>query len=126
MSTPTTSTIKKGKNKGYDNLIPIKKGEVRNPKGRPKGSLDVKTIIRNAMEKIGKTRNMTAEEVEQLMHESGIAQAVKGNHQFYASIGDRLYGPVDKSKAVNINVTTEVPKEVTELTKKLNDIYRTK
>lgn len=26
------------KNKGHDNLKPIEKGEVRNPKGRPKGS----------------------------------------------------------------------------------------
>ena len=29
---------KKKRNKGWDNIKPIKKGEVRNPKGRPKGS----------------------------------------------------------------------------------------
>lgn len=107
-------------------LTPIKKGQVLNPKGRGKGVKDVKTIIREAMMKIGKTQNMTAEEIEELMHQAGIKQAIKGSHQFYASISDRLYGPVDKSKAVTVNVNTEVPKEVTELTKKLNDIYRTK
>lgn len=30
-------------NKGHDNLIPAKPGEVRNPKGKPKGTLNFKT-----------------------------------------------------------------------------------
>ena len=37
--------IKKGKNKGWDNLIPIKKGEVRNPGGRPKKALCIPDIL---------------------------------------------------------------------------------
>lgn len=33
-----------------DNLTPIKKGEVRNPKGRPKGARSFKTVIRELLE----------------------------------------------------------------------------
>lgn len=32
-----------------DNLIPAKKGEVRNPKGKPKGTLHISTHIQNAL-----------------------------------------------------------------------------
>jgi len=32
------------------NLKPVKKGEVRNPKGRPKGSLSLVTLIEKALE----------------------------------------------------------------------------
>ena len=32
-----------------ENLIPAKKGEVRNPNGRPKGSKNTTTLIREAI-----------------------------------------------------------------------------
>lgn len=32
-----------------DNLIPPKKGEVRNPKGKPKGTIHISTHIQNAL-----------------------------------------------------------------------------
>lgn len=35
---------------GYDNLIPAKPGEVRNPNGRPKGSRNRSTIYREWLE----------------------------------------------------------------------------
>lgn len=127
MTKASTPEKKKGKNSGHANLIPIKKGEVRNPNGRPKGRRDVKTVIWEAMNKIAASQNMTAEEVEEMMHQAGIRGAIKGNVKFYNAVNDRLYGPVDKSKGnVNVTVNTETPKEVAELTKKLNDIYRTK
>jgi hypothetical protein len=106
-------------------LRPIKKGEVRNPNGRPKGARDVKVVIREAMMKIGSTLNMTPEEVEQLMHESGIKQALKGNVKYYNALSDRLYGPVDKNRTnVTVNVAQEPSEKVKELTKKLNDVQR--
>jgi len=42
----------KGKlpNKGWANLKPAKKGEVRNPKGRPKGRRDFNTLVDEAIE----------------------------------------------------------------------------
>lgn len=39
-----------GKEEGYKNLIPAKKGEVRNPNGKPKGTLHLSTHIRNMLE----------------------------------------------------------------------------
>jgi len=117
--------IKKGRHPGSENLIPIKKGEVRNPKGRPKGRRDVKTVIWEAMQKIADSQNMTAEEIETLLQQTGLKHALKGNHQFYQSINDRLYGK-QKEKEMTVNVVTETPPEVKALTQKLNDIYRTK
>jgi hypothetical protein len=35
----------KGRNKGWDNLIPAKKGEVRNPHGRPKKELSISGVL---------------------------------------------------------------------------------
>lgn len=34
---------------GIDNLIPAKKGEVRNPKGKPKGTIHLSTHIQNML-----------------------------------------------------------------------------
>lgn len=116
--------IKKGRHPGSENLIPIKKGEVRNPNGRPKGRRDVKTVIWEAMQKIAEAQNMTAEEIETLLQQTGLKHALKGNPKFYAAINDRLYGPVDKNKPITVNVNNETPEAVKELTKKLNDIYR--
>lgn len=39
-----------GREAGYKNLIPPKKGEVRNPKGKPKGTKHLSTWIKEMME----------------------------------------------------------------------------
>ena len=39
---------KKGYNKGWENLKPAKKGECRNPSGRPKMSEDAKAMLKAA------------------------------------------------------------------------------
>lgn len=48
------------------NLIPAKKGEIRNPNGKPKGTRHLSTIIRNIMEDIdwGKTNLKNKDEVQ--------------------------------------------------------------
>ncbi len=115
----TTKNI--GNKLGHDNLIPAKKGEVRNPNGRPRGARDVKTIIREAMMKIGQTQGMTGEEIEQLMHQSGIKQALKGNHQFYDSIGNRLYGKVKDKVEMDVTTREEPSERLKELAKKLKN-----
>ena len=40
-----------------ENLIPAKKGEVRNPNGRPKGSRDRQTIVNQWLEAVKEARN---------------------------------------------------------------------
>ena len=124
------STAKKNVNKKVrpqnKHLKPIQKGEVRNPKGRPKGALDRKTVLRRALERIALSQDKTPEEIELLLQEAGFKHALKGQFNFYKEISDGLYGPLNKERAVTVNVNTEASKEVTELTKKLNDIYKKK
>ena len=42
----------KGNNKGWNNLKPAKKGEVRNPKGRPKKEVCIPDILRKLLDDI--------------------------------------------------------------------------
>ena len=46
----TLPNQRKGQNKGWANLRPAKKGEVRNPKGRPKGVVSIGQYYRNWLE----------------------------------------------------------------------------
>jgi hypothetical protein len=71
---------------------PFKKGQSGNPKGLPTGQRNYATIYREAMLKIGNSMNMTPEEVEDLLHQSGITKAIKGDYQFYRDTLDRLHG----------------------------------
>jgi hypothetical protein len=82
---------------GYANLKPFKKGQSGNPKGRPKGSRDYKTLIDEALITIGKTEDMTACEVEVALVQTAITKAMTGNYRFYADIMNRLFGPIPKA-----------------------------
>lgn len=73
-------------------LIPIKKGERLNPNGRPKGQRNYATIYREALIKIGKENNKTPEEIENMMTAKGLAEAMKGNYNFYKDVMDRAHG----------------------------------
>lgn len=59
---------------GSENLKPIKKGEVRNPKGRPKGSKNVTTLLKKMLE-----RNILYEDMEGVPTELTIAEAITNN-----------------------------------------------
>lgn len=82
----------KGKNKGHDNLIPIKKGERLNPNGRPKGSLNYATKMRRAIEAVAKAQDKTPEEIEEMIYKTGLRQAMKGDYNFYRDYQDRFHG----------------------------------
>ena len=85
-------SINKGINKGHDNLIPIKKGERLNPNGRPKGQRNYATIYKEALIKIGEANNKTPEEIENMMNEVGLKNALKGDYRFYKDTQDRIHG----------------------------------
>lgn len=74
------------------NLIPFKKGESGNPNGRPLGQRNYSTIRRIAFERIGKLKNMTAEEVEEEMVKGGLEKALQADAKFYQDDLDRAYG----------------------------------
>lgn len=63
-----------------------------NPNGRPKGQRNYSTIYRQALVKLGNTRNITVEEVEDMLVKNGILKAISGDYRFYKDVLDRLYG----------------------------------
>lgn len=95
----------KGKNKGHANLIPIKKGETRNPNGRPKGQRNYATIYREALIKIAEANDKTPEEIETMMEEAGLKQALKGNFQFWKDIRDRVHGKAPETLTLKGSVS---------------------
>jgi len=83
-----------GKNKGHANLIPYKKGQSGNPKGRPFGSRDRRTVIMEALRRIAEKKNMTPEEIEEALQVAGIEKGLKGSFFHYAEISNGLYGKI--------------------------------
>jgi hypothetical protein len=82
----------KGRNKGHDNLIPCKPGETANPNGRPKGQRNFATIYREAIEKIAKSKDITADEFEIQLVEQAIRKGFNGDTRFYTDTLDRIHG----------------------------------
>ena len=79
------------------NLIPAKKGEVRNPNGRPKGSLNRSTIARKWLEVNQSLKNpLTGENEtmsqEDLMTLALIKKAREGDVSAYKALMDSGYG----------------------------------
>ncbi len=75
-----------------DNLTPFPKGESGNPNGRPKGQRNYLTIYRAALEKIAAAKQMTPEQVEELMEQTGLDKAMEGDYKFFQDIRDRIHG----------------------------------
>jgi len=113
----------KGKNKGHDNLIPIKKGERLNPNGRPKGQKNFATIYREAIEKIAKSKNMTACEFEIELAEQAIRKGFNGDTRFYTDTMDRVHGKATQVTDNTTKIEMTVAPEVKEMMEKaLDDI----
>lgn len=76
-----------------------KEGESGNEKGRPKGRRNFATIYHEAIKKIGESQGKTPEEIEDILHQSGLAKALKGDFNFYRDTMDRLHGkPLQKAE----------------------------
>jgi hypothetical protein len=89
-----------GKNTGIANLKPAwKKGQSGNPKGRPLGARDRRTVIWAALKRIAEKKKMTPEEVEEALQVAGIEKGLKGSFFHYQEISNGLYGKItDKSE----------------------------
>ena len=89
----------KWKTKQARHLKPCKPGETHNPNGRPKGQRNYSTLYRIALERIAKAKDMTPEEIEAVLHETGLGKALKGDYNFYRDTLDRLHGkPLQKEQ----------------------------
>ena len=91
-----------------DNLIPPVKGEIRNPKGRGKGTLNSKTILKKWLELeevitnpvTGKSENMTQLDILYLKQ---LANGRKGDLKASQWILDRFEG----KSAQSVDITTD-------------------
>lgn len=73
---------------------PFKPGQSGNPKGRPLGSRDRRTVIMDAIKRIATEKGMTSEELEDLIQAAGINKAIKGSFFHYQEISNGLYGKI--------------------------------
>ena len=97
----------KGKNKGHANLIPVKKGEVRNPNGRPKGQRDYATIYKEALIILADKNSTTPEALEAEMVANGALLARKGDYRFYKDVLDRIHGQAVQKIEANVDFQNE-------------------
>ena len=99
-------TENKGNNKGHDNLIPIKKGEIRNPTGRPLGQRNYATIYKEALIKLAEINSKTPEEFENEMLSKGLLNARSGDYRFYKDVLDRLHGTPTQKSDITVKAST--------------------
>jgi hypothetical protein len=80
--------------KSLANLKPFPKGVSGNPKGRPKGARNFKTIFLEASKAVAEALKLGKEPdaIQIEIVKRGILRALKGNYSFYKDILDRLYG----------------------------------
>lgn len=94
-----------------ENLIPAQLGEIRNPNGRPKGSLNRSTIARRWLEVNQNLKNpLTGENEtmsqEDLMTLALIKKARDGDVNAYKALMDSGYGaPIQQIEQTNIEST---------------------
>ena len=98
----------KGKNKGWANLKPAKKGEVRNPNGRPKKDLAIADILNSIGDE--EITNQTTGEVitkrRAVLH-TIYSAALKGDLNAAKFIADRTEGkPIETVRTQEIEKDT--------------------
>ena len=96
------------------NLIPPKKGEIRNPKGKPKGIPHSSTRLRRLLELTNKMENPITGELEgfsvaEQMDLKQIIRAIKGDTKAYTTIMDRLEGKPKETIDQNTKVQVVTP-----------------
>ena len=99
-------------NPNQKGLKPPQKGEVRNPKGKPKGTLNASTIARRWAETEQMAKNPLTGADERLtqadlMTLALIKDAIAGNLNAYREIMDRAYGKVTETSAVTIDANVK-------------------
>ena len=91
-----------------ENLIPAKKGEVRNPNGKPKGVPNTKTRLQRLLAITQDLKNPVTGEVEgftvaEQMDLAQIIAARKGDTRAYNALVDRLEGKAAQAMDITTN-----------------------
>ena len=106
------------------NLIPIKKGEVRNPKGRPKGTKNRATVAKELLNFVTKNKNVldpldpnTEFTQEELMTAALIKRAIdEGDVSAYRAVMDSAFGT--PKQTVENTIVNDTPPVITFIKKK--------
>ena len=93
-----------------DNLKPFEQGESGNPNGRPKGSRNRSTIVKELLEFASSQKNVLTGEQETLTQEQAITLAMllkasKGDVNAYKALMDSCYGAPKQTTDTNLNVS---------------------
>lgn len=86
-------------------LKPAKKGEIRNPKGKPVGTLNRSTILRKWLEAAGK---MSGGTVADDMALALIAKALKGDVAAFKELYDGAFGKVVDKQESKVEVDASI------------------
>jgi hypothetical protein len=102
-------------NKGHANIKPIQKGEVRNPKGRPVGSVNSKTVIKKLLEmgavkidpktkRVIDIKGLDGKKINfaEAIFTAILNKAVKGDVVAANALFDRLEGKPKQTTDVNV------------------------
>jgi len=81
------------------NLVPFPKGKSGNPSGRPRGSKNRTTLVRELLEMVSTFENPLTEQSEKLSYVeqiiiAQISEARKGNVQAFRELMDCAYGKI--------------------------------
>jgi hypothetical protein len=87
-----------------EDLIPAKKGEIRNPKGKPKGTRSLKTILRKYLESKTTEGVPVIDEIVLKL----IEKAKRGNDKSIQDILDRYYGKATEHIEQNVKGTMSI------------------
>lgn len=101
--------------KSVKNLIPAKKGEVRNPNGKPKGIPNARTRYLRLLTLVQDVKNPVTGEIEKFtvleqMDMKMFSKALAGDIKAYENIMDRLEGKPQQT--VDMNVAVDTRKEI--------------
>jgi hypothetical protein len=100
------------------NIKPPKKGEIRNPKGRGKGTRNRSTIVKYWIEAIENTTNPITKKIEDLsqadlMTLAMIKKARKGDVSAYKELMDSAFGKItDKTELTGAGGKDLIPKKI--------------
>jgi hypothetical protein len=92
------------------NLKPFEKGNNANPNGRPKGSRNRSTIVKELLEFASSQKNVLTGEQETLTQEQAITLAMllkanKGDVNAYKALMDSCYGAPKQTTDTNLSVS---------------------
>jgi hypothetical protein len=102
----------RNRDKQNANLLPAKKGEVRNPTGRPKGSKNRKKLLEDLLNVTVQGKDLNGNRVEMTVLDrvalAQIRKAMNGDTQAYKEIMDGVFGKMKDDIDILVDADVKV------------------